>query len=115
DDGAAEIHAILEREGVEIRTGADCISFSRRNGEIAVGLRCGDGEPVAVGTHVLLAIGRVPNTQDLGLERSGIEVDKRGFIKVDDQCRTNVAGIWAMGDANGRGAFTHTAYNDYEI
>jgi len=115
DDVAAEIRAILEREGVEIRTGADCISFSRRGESIAVGLQCGEGEPTLVGSHVLLALGRLPNTHELGLDRAGVEVDKRGFIKVDDQCRTNVPGIWALGDANGRGAFTHTSYNDYEI
>jgi pyruvate/2-oxoglutarate dehydrogenase complex dihydrolipoamide dehydrogenase (E3) component len=115
DDVAAEIRAILEREGVEIRCGADCISFSRRGDKVAVGLRCGEGEPTLVGSHLLLAIGRIPNTHDLGLDRAGVAVDPRGFIKVDDQCRTNVEGVWAMGDANGRGAFTHTAYNDYEI
>jgi pyruvate/2-oxoglutarate dehydrogenase complex dihydrolipoamide dehydrogenase (E3) component len=115
DDVAAEIRAILEREGVEIRTGAECLAFSRRGDAIAVGLQCGSGDPVAVGSHVLLAMGRLPNTHDLGLDRAGVETDARGFIKVDDQCRTNVPGIWALGDANGRGAFTHTSYNDYEI
>jgi pyruvate/2-oxoglutarate dehydrogenase complex dihydrolipoamide dehydrogenase (E3) component len=115
DDIAAEIRAVLEREGIEIRTGAECIGFEKRDGGIAVGLTCKGGEPIAVGSHVLLAIGRVPNTRDLGLEAAGVEVDPRGFIKVDDECRTNVPGIWALGDANGRGAFTHTSYNDYEI
>jgi len=115
DDIAAEIRAVLEREGVEIRTGAECIGFEKRDGGIAVGLACKGGEPIAVGSHVLLAIGRVPNTKDLGLEAAGVEADPRGFIKVDDECRTNVPGIWALGDANGRGAFTHTSYNDYEI
>jgi pyruvate/2-oxoglutarate dehydrogenase complex dihydrolipoamide dehydrogenase (E3) component len=115
DDVAAEIRAILERDGVEIRTGAECIGFEKRADGIAVGLTCKSGEPLAVGSHVLLAIGRIPNTDDLGLDKAGIEKDARGFIKVDDQCRTNVAGVWALGDANGRGAFTHTSYNDYEI
>ena len=115
DDVAAEIRAILEREGIEIRTGADCLAFSRRGERIAVSLRCGEGEPAVVGSHVLLALGRIPNTGDLGLDRAGIHVDARGYIKVDDQCRTNVPGVWALGDANGRGAFTHTSYNDYEI
>jgi pyruvate/2-oxoglutarate dehydrogenase complex dihydrolipoamide dehydrogenase (E3) component len=115
DDIAAAIRAILEREGVEIRTGADCIRFEKRADGIAVGLSCQGGPPAVVGSHVLLAIGRLPNTHDLGLDRAGVEVDPRGFIKVDDECRTNVAGIWALGDANGRGAFTHTSYNDYEI
>jgi pyruvate/2-oxoglutarate dehydrogenase complex dihydrolipoamide dehydrogenase (E3) component len=115
DDVAAEIRAILEREGVEIRTGAECLAFKRRGDAIEIGLGCGEGSPVVTGTHVLLAMGRLPNTHDLGLDRAGIETDARGFIKVDDQCRTNAPGVWALGDANGRGAFTHTAYNDYEI
>jgi len=115
DDVAAEIRAILEREGVEIRTGADCIKFEKRSDGIAVGLSCQGGPPVTVGSHVLLAIGRLPNTHELGLDKAGVETDPRGFIKVDDECRTNVPGIWALGDANGRGAFTHTACNDYEI
>ncbi len=115
DDVAAEIRAILEREGIEIRTGAECLSFARRDGGIAVGVGCSAGDPLVVGSHVLLALGRVPNTGDLGLDQAGVEIDSRGFIKVDDACRTNVPGIWALGDANGRGAFTHTSYNDYEI
>ena len=115
DDVAAEIRAILEREDVEILTDAECISFGRRGDDITVGLECRGKDPIAVGSHVLLAIGRVPNTQDLGLDKAGVQVDARGYITVDDACRTNVPGIWALGDANGRGAFTHTAYNDYEI
>jgi pyruvate/2-oxoglutarate dehydrogenase complex dihydrolipoamide dehydrogenase (E3) component len=115
DDVAAEIRAILEREGVEIRTGADCLSFKRQGDDIAVGVGCQEGSPSVTGSHVLLAMGRLPNTDDLGLDRAGVATDSRGFIKVDDQCRTNVDGIWALGDANGRGAFTHTSYNDYEI
>jgi pyruvate/2-oxoglutarate dehydrogenase complex dihydrolipoamide dehydrogenase (E3) component len=115
DDVAAEIRAILEREGVVIRTGADCLSLAKKGDRITVGLKCGTGEPVAEGTHVLLAVGRAPNTHDLGLDRAGIETDARGYILVDDECRTNVPGVWALGDANGRGAFTHTSYNDYEI
>jgi pyruvate/2-oxoglutarate dehydrogenase complex dihydrolipoamide dehydrogenase (E3) component len=67
------------------------------------------------GSHLLVAAGRGPNTDDLGLDRAGVVVDARGAIMVDEQLRTNVAGIWALGDCNGRGAFTHTAYNDFEI
>jgi pyruvate/2-oxoglutarate dehydrogenase complex dihydrolipoamide dehydrogenase (E3) component len=115
DDVSDEIRAILEREGIEIRTGAECMALSRKGDRIVVGLECQDGAPVAEGSHVLLAVGRLPNTQDLGLESAGIETDARGYIKVDDECRTNVGGVWALGDANGRGAFTHTSYNDYEI
>ena len=115
DDVAAEIQAILQREGVEIRSDAECVSFEKRGEQVALGLACRSGEPIAVGSHVLLAMGRVPNTDDLGLAHAGIETDARGFIKVDDECRTGVPGVWALGDANGRGAFTHTSYNDYEI
>ncbi len=115
DDVAAGIRDILEREGIVIRTGAECMALSRRGERIAVGLSCKEGPPLAEGSHVLLAVGRVPNTQDLGLDAAGIATDERGYIQVDEQCRTSVEGVWALGDANGRGAFTHTSYNDYEI
>lgn len=115
DDVAAEIRAILEREGIEIRTGAECMALSRKGSRVAVGLECREGAPLAEGSHVLLAVGRRPNTDDLDLEKSKIEVDARGYIKVDDACRTSAEGVWALGDANGRGAFTHTSWNDYEI
>jgi pyruvate/2-oxoglutarate dehydrogenase complex dihydrolipoamide dehydrogenase (E3) component len=115
DDIAQGIRAILEREGVAIRTGAECMELRRQGARVVVGLSCLGGAPVAEGSHVLLAVGRLPNTQDLGLEAAGIATDARGYIRVDDECRTNVEGVWALGDANGRGAFTHTSYNDYEI
>lgn len=115
DDVAAEIRAILEREGVAIRTGAQCMALAKANGQISVQLECKGGEPIAQGSHVLLAVGRLPNTQDLGLKEAGIETDARGYVKVDDVCRTSAEGVWCMGDANGRGAFTHTSWNDYEI
>ncbi len=115
DDVSAEIRSILEREGVEVRTGAECMALQSKDGRVRVGLACRDGAPVAEGSHVLLAVGRAPNTQDLGLEPGGIEADGRGYIRVDDQLRTSAEGVWALGDANGRGAFTHTSYNDYEI
>jgi pyruvate/2-oxoglutarate dehydrogenase complex dihydrolipoamide dehydrogenase (E3) component len=115
DDVAAEIAAILGREGIEIRTGAECMALSRKGERIQVGLQCHDGAPVAEGSHVLLAVGRLPNTHDLGLDKAGVEMDPRGYIKVDDECRTSAEGVWALGDANGRGAFTHTSWNDYEI
>jgi pyruvate/2-oxoglutarate dehydrogenase complex dihydrolipoamide dehydrogenase (E3) component len=91
------------------------IHFSRTGEEIVAGLDCSDGQREVTGSHALLAIGRRPNTDDLGLDHAGVEVDKHGYIKVDDELRTNVSGIWALGDCNGRGAFTHTSYNDYEI
>jgi len=115
DDVAQEIAAILGRDGIEIRTGAECMALRKEGDRIRVGLECRDGAPVAEGSHVLLAVGRVPNTDDLDLQNSNIEVDERGYIKVDDECRATAPGVWALGDANGRGAFTHTSYNDYEI
>ena len=115
DDVAQEIRAILERAGIEIRTGAECIALQRKGERIAVGLSCKEGPPAAEGSHVLLAVGRKPNTDDLGVNKAGIDVDQRGYIKVDDELHTTAEGVWALGDANGRGAFTHTSYNDYEI
>jgi len=115
EDVAAEIRAILEREGVEILTGAECMALSKRGGHIAVTLECRGGAPLAEGSHLLFAVGRLPNTQDLGLREAGVETNARGYVTVDDACRTSAEGVWCMGDANGRGAFTHTAWNDYEI
>jgi len=115
DDVAAEIRAVLEREGIRIRTDAECMELKQAGKRIVVGLHCKRGKPIAEGTHALLAVGRTPNTDDLGVREAGIETDERGYIKVDDECRTSVNGVWALGECNGRGAFTHTAYNDYEI
>jgi pyruvate/2-oxoglutarate dehydrogenase complex dihydrolipoamide dehydrogenase (E3) component len=109
------IEAILTSEGIAVRTGAECIHFDQRGDEIVAGVQCVQGDPEVLGSHVLLAVGRRPNTDDLGLERAGVAVDARGYIQVDDELQTNVPGIWAIGDCNGRGAFTHTAYNDFEI
>ncbi|HEU4769994.1 MAG TPA: FAD-dependent oxidoreductase, partial [Pyrinomonadaceae bacterium] len=94
---------------------AECISLAPHERGVEVGVNCNEGEPTSIGSHVLLAVGRRPNTDDLGLEAAGVETDARGYIKVDDGLATNVDGIWALGDCNGRGAFTHTAYNDFEI
>jgi pyruvate/2-oxoglutarate dehydrogenase complex dihydrolipoamide dehydrogenase (E3) component len=115
EDVSAAIRDILAKEGIAFRLKAECIGFRKQGDDIAVGVNCTSGAPEVVGSHVLLAIGRRPNTDDLGLEHAGIETDPKGYIRVDEQLRTNVGGIWAMGDCNGRGAFTHTAYNDYEI
>jgi pyruvate/2-oxoglutarate dehydrogenase complex dihydrolipoamide dehydrogenase (E3) component len=116
DEGISEaVREILEAEGIHIRLNAKCISLEKRDGGVAVGLTCDEGPPEVVGTHVLLAVGRTPNTSDLGLDQAGVATDRRGYIVVDDQLQTNVPGIWALGDCNGRGAFTHTSYNDYEI
>ena len=115
EDVSVAVHEIIAREGIQIRLNAKCISFSKRNGETFAQVDCTSGDPEVSGTHVLLAVGRVPNTDDLGLEKANVTTDKHGYITVDDQLRTNVNGIWAMGDCNGRGAFTHTAFNDAEI
>ncbi len=109
------IREILEAEGIAIRCDAECISFARRGADIAVGVNCATGEPELVGSHALLAVGRRPNTGDLGLEAAGVKVDARGYIIVDETLRTSVPHIYALGDCNGRGAFTHTSYNDFEI
>lgn len=114
-DVSEVVKQILENEGVQIRLNASCIGFRKRGDEIAVGVDCNSGAPEVLGSHVLLAVGRRPNTDDLGLENAGVAVDKHGYILVDDQLRTSVPGIWALGDCNGKGAFTHTSYNDYEI
>ena len=115
EDVSEAVREILEIEGIRIRPNAKCISLAKRDSRIAVGIKCDDGPPEVLGTHVLLAVGRTPNTSDLGLDRAGVATDQRGYIIVDDQLQTNVPGIWALGDCNGRGAFTHTSYNDYEI
>jgi pyruvate/2-oxoglutarate dehydrogenase complex dihydrolipoamide dehydrogenase (E3) component len=114
-DVSASIKAFLEKEGITLRLNAECIHLESRGDDVAVGVNCEDDSSDSIGSHILLAIGRRPNTDDLGLERAGIAHDRHGFITVDDQLRTSVPGIWALGDCNGRGAFTHTAYNDYEI
>jgi pyruvate/2-oxoglutarate dehydrogenase complex dihydrolipoamide dehydrogenase (E3) component len=115
EDISQAVLEILEAEGIQIRLSAKCISLANRDGGVAVGLTCEKGPPEETGTHVLLAVGRTPNTSDLGLDLAGVVTDHRGYIVVDDQLLTNVPGIWALGDCNGRGAFTHTSYNDYEI
>jgi pyruvate/2-oxoglutarate dehydrogenase complex dihydrolipoamide dehydrogenase (E3) component len=115
EDVSTAIREILEDEGIEVRVNAKCIAFSRNGDDVIARVECEEGAPVVTGSHVLLAVGRCPNTDDLGLEKAGVAVDGHGYIQVDDQLRTNVAGIWALGDCNGKGAFTHTSYNDFEI
>jgi pyruvate/2-oxoglutarate dehydrogenase complex dihydrolipoamide dehydrogenase (E3) component len=113
DDVSAAIQRILEAEGIAVHTASTCVAVSRRGTRIAVRTSC--GRPEVLGTHVLLATGRKPNTAGLGLEHAGIETDKRGYITVNDRLETSASGVWALGECNGHGAFTHTAYNDYEI
>jgi pyruvate/2-oxoglutarate dehydrogenase complex dihydrolipoamide dehydrogenase (E3) component len=115
EDVSACVQSILEDEGITIRTSAECIHLAPHGEGVSVGTNCTIDPAPIIGSHVLLAVGRTPNTQDLGLDKAGVATDKHGYITVDDQCRTNISGIFAMGDCNGKGAFTHTAYNDYEI
>jgi len=115
EDISEAIIEILGKEGINFRLNAKCIGGKKQGDKIIVDVDCESGDRQVSGSHLLLAMGRRPNTDDLGLEKIAVEVDKRGFIKVDDQLRTNVPGIWALGDCNGKGAFTHTAYNDFEI
>ncbi len=114
-DVSQAVKDFLEKEGIKIRTSAECITFAKGNPGVRVGVDCTEGEPEIIGSDVLLAVGRRPNTDDLGLDRAGVSLDPRGYIMVDDGLQTNVPGIWALGDCNGRGAFTHTSYNDFEI
>ena len=115
EDVSVAIQDILQKEGVHFRLNAKCIKLGRRGDDIAVGVDCTEGSPEVSASHVLLAVGRRPNTDDLGLEKAGVSQDSRGYIEVDDELRTNVPGIWALGDCNGKGGFTHTSYNDFEI
>jgi pyruvate/2-oxoglutarate dehydrogenase complex dihydrolipoamide dehydrogenase (E3) component len=115
EDVSRAIQEMLEAEGIAVRLNAECIALERRHAYVAVGLHCQEEPREVEGSHVLLAVGRQPNTDDLDLEAAGVKTGERGYIPVDDALRTNVPGIWALGDVNGRGAFTHTAYNDYEV
>jgi pyruvate/2-oxoglutarate dehydrogenase complex dihydrolipoamide dehydrogenase (E3) component len=115
EDVSSTIRDILAAEGIEVRLNAQCIGFAKRGAEISASVDCQAGAPEVPGTHVLLAVGRRPNTDDLGLDKAGVTRDQRGYIAVDDQLRTSVPGIWALGDCNGKGAFTHTSFNDAEI
>jgi len=114
-DISAAIHEILTREGIDVRLNAKCIRVAGENGRVTARVDCTEGSPAVEGTHLLLAVGRTPNTDDLGLEAAGVRCDGHGYVDVDDQLETNVPGVWALGDCNGKGAFTHTAYNDFEI
>jgi pyruvate/2-oxoglutarate dehydrogenase complex dihydrolipoamide dehydrogenase (E3) component len=113
EDVSAAIRSILENEGIDIVVDATDIRIAKRDNGFELVPRAG-ATPIA-GSHLLMAVGRRPNTDDLGLERAGVRTDARGYIEVDDQLKTSVDHIWAMGDCNGKGAFTHTSYNDYEI
>lgn len=115
DDVSQGVLEILRNEGVNFELGAQRMTVEKRDGRIVLKFDCAGGPREVTGSHLLLAVGRVPNTDDLGLAQAGVKTDARGYIEVDDELRTGVSGIWAIGDCNGRGAFTHTSYNDYEI
>ncbi|HET7394041.1 MAG TPA: FAD-containing oxidoreductase [Candidatus Binatia bacterium] len=115
EDVSEAITEILQNESIHIRLNAECIALEKQGNKVAVDLDCSTGDKKVIGSHLLLAVGRVPNTDDLGLEKAGVVLDQRGYVQVDDQLRTNIPGIYALGECNGRGAFTHTSYNDYEI
>jgi pyruvate/2-oxoglutarate dehydrogenase complex dihydrolipoamide dehydrogenase (E3) component len=115
EDVSMGVADVLEAEGIALRLNATCLAVKTHPDGVAVQVDCTEGAPEVVGSHLLLAVGRRVNTDDLGLDKAGVATDARGFITVDDQLRTNVPGIFALGDCNGRGAFTHTAYNDFEI
>jgi pyruvate/2-oxoglutarate dehydrogenase complex dihydrolipoamide dehydrogenase (E3) component len=115
EDVSLAIQDFLRGEGVALRLGTKCITVRKEPQGVSVGVECREGPPREAGTHLLLAVGRVPNTDDLALETAGIRTDKRGYIEVDEGLRTSNPNVWALGDCNGKGAFTHTAYNDYEI
>jgi len=115
EDVSTEVRTILESEGIHVQLNAMCIELRNYGEEIGVRADCAEGAREVRGSHLLLAMGRTPNTSDLGLEQAGVVRDPHGYIVVDNQLRTNVSGIWALGDCNGRGGFTHTSYNDFEI
>lgn len=115
EDVSAAVQEFLEAEGIEVRTGADCLSARNEPSGVSVGVECAQGSPRIEGTHLLMAVGRVPNTDSLSLEKAGVETDDRGYIEVDEGLKTSNPRVWALGDCNGKGAFTHTAYNDFEI
>ena len=116
EDVSDAIRDILEGEGVTVRTAAECIGFERReDGGVRMMINCDYDDRPIDGSHVLLAVGRTPNTHDLGLEHTDVTLDERGYIEVDDELKTSASGIWALGEVNARGAFTHTSYNDFEI
>ncbi len=114
-DVSETVYEILANEGVNIRLSAECISFAKKDSQIAVTDSCNNERQDTLGSHVLLAVGRQANTHDLGLDKAGVKTNDFGIIEVDNELKTNVPGIWAIGECNGKGAFTHTSYNDYEI
>jgi pyruvate/2-oxoglutarate dehydrogenase complex dihydrolipoamide dehydrogenase (E3) component len=114
-DACEAVREALAAEGIVFRLNAECVRLEPGPDGVVVHVSCKDGSPEVHGSHVLLALGRQPNTDELGLEHAGLSANSQGYIEVDDQLRTGVDRIWALGDCNGRGGFTHTSYNDFEI
>ena len=115
EDVSQALQEILASEDIALRLSAKCLAAEPEGSGVAITMACESGPPRISGSHLLLAVGRVPNTDDLGLGKAGVQTDQNGYVVVDDELRTSVPGVWALGDCNGRGAFTHTSYNDYEI
>jgi pyruvate/2-oxoglutarate dehydrogenase complex dihydrolipoamide dehydrogenase (E3) component len=115
EDVSRAVAEILKEENIDIRLNSKVVAVAKEGNNIAVTVENAGTKSQVIGSHLLLAIGRRPNTDDLGLDKAGVATDARGYIQVDDQLRTNVPGIWALGDCNGRGAFTHTSWNDFQI
>jgi len=115
EDVSQAVAGFLAKEGIEVQLNAKCLGLTKRGDDTVMALDCEGGKREVIGSHLLIATGRRPNTDDLGLDRAGIKMDQRGYIEVDEQLRTSVPGVWALGDCNGRGAFTHTSWNDFEI
>ncbi len=114
-DVSQAVAGFLEEEGIDVRVSSEIVGVEKQGSSIVAKVQSSGKLSQIAGTHLLVATGRRPNTDDLGLDKEGIATDARGYIHVDDQLRTNISGIWAMGDCNGRGAFTHTSWNDFEI
>jgi len=115
EDVSQAVAGFLQDEGIDIRVDSKVVGAEKKGNDLVVSIATEGKQSQVAGSHLLLAIGRRPNTDDLGLDQAGIAIDPRGYIEVDDQLRTNVPGVWALGDCNGRGAFTHTSWNDFEI
>jgi pyruvate/2-oxoglutarate dehydrogenase complex dihydrolipoamide dehydrogenase (E3) component len=115
EDVSQAVADFLKEEGIDVRVDSKMVGVEKRGNSIVAKVESAGRISEIAGTHLLVATGRQPNTDDLGLDKAGIGKNARGYIQVDDQLRTNISGIWAMGDCNGRGAFTHTSYNDFEI
>ncbi len=115
EDVSEAVADFLKEEGIDVRVDGKVVDVEMQGDSIAVRVESAGERSQVLGTHVLVATGRRPNTDDLGLDKAGIAIDARGYIQVDDQLRASVSGVWAMGDCNGRGAFTHTSWNDFQI